>query len=342
LRETADPARYGSLVHPGDSYSYDIYSQAARALRSGAPAPLGNLTHRVRSLVAWGASQSGSRLFTYVNAVHPTARVIDGFIPYISANPAALSQDPLPAVTMPTSAQAVIRTDLRTPVLFQNTESELVNSARGLHSQPDSTYFRLWEYAGTTHAARPATAGGATTPGPAPSGPQCTNPPGNDLSVHPVWRAMINAMHGWIRDGKAPSRGARVTLLIPADPTQPATFDRDPATGIAKGGIRLPDVAVPTRTLWGTRTAAGLKQNASCRNYGSVDAWNGNSDPWDADPSLDISPNPEPTLAALYGSSSKYVAAVKKSADELVAKGFLLDADAKGMVEKAKTVVIGN
>lgn len=28
-----DPVRYGPLVHPGDSYCYDIYSQAAQAIR---------------------------------------------------------------------------------------------------------------------------------------------------------------------------------------------------------------------------------------------------------------------------------------------------------------------
>src|SRR5207253_1377316 len=39
-----DPARYGSLAHPGDGYSYDIYSQAAQALRHPAENdPLGGL-----------------------------------------------------------------------------------------------------------------------------------------------------------------------------------------------------------------------------------------------------------------------------------------------------------
>lgn len=28
-----DPQRYGSLVHSGDSFSYDIYSQATQAIR---------------------------------------------------------------------------------------------------------------------------------------------------------------------------------------------------------------------------------------------------------------------------------------------------------------------
>lgn len=336
LRETADPSRYSSLVHSGDSYSYDIFSQAAQALRAGSPAPLGDLTHRIEALVAWGASQSGSRLFTYINAVHPTARVIDAFIPFITGRSAPLSQGPLPEVRPPTSAQAVIRTDVSTPVLFQNSESELVRSARGLHSQPDSAYFRLWEHAGTAHAARPPTADASTTPAPASQGPQCTDPPPNDLNVHPVWRAMIHAMHVWVQNGTAPSAAPRVALSIPADPTQPATIEHDPATGLAKSGIRLPDVAVPTRTLSGTRTAAALEQNPRCRLNGSVDAWNGDRDPWDSDPARDISPNPEPTLAALYGNGDAYVAAVSKSADELVARGFLLEDDARQIVEKAK------
>lgn len=40
-----DPERYGSLEHPGDAYSYDIYTQVGRALRaSGSDGPLGGLT----------------------------------------------------------------------------------------------------------------------------------------------------------------------------------------------------------------------------------------------------------------------------------------------------------
>ena len=39
-----DPERYGSLHHPGDDYAYDIYTQAAQALRHpGAVDPLGGL-----------------------------------------------------------------------------------------------------------------------------------------------------------------------------------------------------------------------------------------------------------------------------------------------------------
>lgn len=344
LRNTWDPARYGSLVHPGDSYSYDIFSQAARAIRSGNPAPLGNLTSRIKALVAWGGSQSGGRLFTYINSVHPTAGVFDGFIPFIGTSGAPLSQDPLPVVRVPNGAQAMIRRDSATPILFELSESELIGGARGVHSQADSEHFRLWEFAGTSHANRVGVdytirrlqANGV------PTGvfPPCGDPPINDLSDFPVWRAMLNAMHVWLHEGKAPNSAPRVELSIPADATQPATIVRDPATGLAKGGIRLPDIAVPTRTLTGTRPAAVLKQYPNCALFGAVDPWNGDSDPWDAQPTMDISPKPEPSLRALYGSNANYVKAVNASADGLVAQGFLLATDAKEIVAAAKTVVI--
>ena len=42
-----DPARYGSLDLPGDSFSYDIYTQVARALRGdGGDAALAGLPTR--------------------------------------------------------------------------------------------------------------------------------------------------------------------------------------------------------------------------------------------------------------------------------------------------------
>ena len=49
-----DKARYGSLVHPGDSYSYDIFTQAADALRHPTnPNPLGGLP--IRKMIAEGS-----------------------------------------------------------------------------------------------------------------------------------------------------------------------------------------------------------------------------------------------------------------------------------------------
>ena len=48
-----NPARYGSLSHPGDSFSYDMFSQAGQAIHQpSGPSPLGNL--RVKRLIAAG------------------------------------------------------------------------------------------------------------------------------------------------------------------------------------------------------------------------------------------------------------------------------------------------
>ncbi len=41
--KTADPVRYGPLEHPGDAFSYDIYSQVGKAVRADAGAVLGGL-----------------------------------------------------------------------------------------------------------------------------------------------------------------------------------------------------------------------------------------------------------------------------------------------------------
>ena len=76
-----DPARYGTLHHPGDQGSFDIFTQAGRALRGehdGAVDPLGGLD--VRRLVALGGSQSAMRLVAYLDAVHPRVGVYDGFV----------------------------------------------------------------------------------------------------------------------------------------------------------------------------------------------------------------------------------------------------------------------
>ena len=77
--QAADPDRYGSLSHPGDSYSYDILSQAGQVLRKPTNShALGGL--EAKRVIAAGTSQSAFRLVTYVNAVHPLTKAFDGFL----------------------------------------------------------------------------------------------------------------------------------------------------------------------------------------------------------------------------------------------------------------------
>ena len=66
----ADPARYGSLEHPGDSYSYSMYEQAGAAIRRDAATVLGGL--EPKRVLALGESQSAFRLVTYIDALQAT------------------------------------------------------------------------------------------------------------------------------------------------------------------------------------------------------------------------------------------------------------------------------
>ena len=71
-----DPARYGSLEHPGDGYSFDIFTQVARAVGAGK----GLRGLKPTFVLAAGESQSAFALVTYYNGVQPLTHAFDGFL----------------------------------------------------------------------------------------------------------------------------------------------------------------------------------------------------------------------------------------------------------------------
>ena len=62
-----DATRYAQLVHPGDEFSFDIFSQAIEALRDPEAGPTRCWDVEPEHIVANGASQSAGRLTTHVN-----------------------------------------------------------------------------------------------------------------------------------------------------------------------------------------------------------------------------------------------------------------------------------
>jgi hypothetical protein len=92
----ADPARYGALSHPGDSYSYSIFEQAGEALHTSAAKLLGGL--KPKRVLAIGESQSAFRLVTYLDAIQPMSTgVYNGYLVYSRGGDGAnLSQAPRP------------------------------------------------------------------------------------------------------------------------------------------------------------------------------------------------------------------------------------------------------
>lgn len=76
--KASNPERYGSLTHPGDRFAFDIFSQVGAALNDPGPVPVFG-GGRPRYGIAAGESQSAAYLTGYLNAVHPSAAVFDGF-----------------------------------------------------------------------------------------------------------------------------------------------------------------------------------------------------------------------------------------------------------------------
>ncbi|MFI5047511.1 MAG: alpha/beta hydrolase domain-containing protein [Acidimicrobiia bacterium] len=293
-----DPERYGSLVHPGDEFSFDMLSQTSKAVRSGAVT--GGVV--VDRLVATGASQSGARLATYLNAVHPLVHVYDAFMPTITIGSGTSLQGAPPNAALDTGTwmPTRVRGDSDEPVMIVNSEFEVEMMASS--RQADSDRFRFWEVAGTPH-----TQALAPPPEPHPEG-RTDNP----LSHRPVLSAAYAAMHRWLTDGTEPPTFP--TVELGAD----GSIVRD-EHGNALGGIRLPELVAPVAEYHGRdHGAPGLLML-----YG----W---ARPFSRD-----------ELRGLHASHDAYVDAYRRGTDELVAAGGLRPEDVAARHDDAEKVAAG-
>lgn len=271
----ADPERYGELSHPGDAFSFDIYSQAGRVVRGAAGAKiLGALTPK--HVIAIGVSQSAFFLTTYVNVIDPLVKFYDGFLIHSRFGGApSVEGESIFGESRPGVPAAVrLRTDLRVPVLTLITETDLVFGPRPgfIHArQSDSERLRIWEIAGAAHAdtyllkvamidsgtASIADLAAAYAPTDSPFGMKLAQPINSGPQHHYVLEAALRSLDRWVRDGTAPPAAARIKTTGDGKPDDPPKFDVD-AHGIAKGGIRTPWVDVPTARLSGVGNSGGV------------------------------------------------------------------------------------
>jgi hypothetical protein len=328
--KTADPVRYASINFPGDSYSYDIYSQAGQAVSQDYRTVLAGL--RPRTVLGVGESQSAARLVTYLDAVQPIANVYDGLLVHSrSAAGSALSQAPQAAIAAP--AVTTIRNDLRVPVLVFETETDIFNSNLG-ERQPDTARFRLWEVAGTSHydeyglSIGPGDTGngdGAVQALAAMQHPTNVPTPGiacdlpvNTGPAHWVLNDAVYALNAWVRRHVLPPTAPRITVVN----TSPVVFATD-ANGNSIGGIRTPQVDAPVAILSGLPNTGAGAAGAFCRLFGST------------------VPYGTVQLATLYPSHASFVADWAHAAARDVRQGFLLPADAAELVDAAAASGIG-
>jgi hypothetical protein len=321
--KVVNPARYGSLHHPGDSFSYDMFSQAGQAVRSpSGPNPLGTL--KPKRVIAIGESQSAFRLVNYVNAIHPITHVYDGYFVHSRGSfPTPLSEAPQPVIGTP--GTTAIRSDVDVPVLTFETETDLTFLQYFSARQNDSKHFRLWEVAGTSHYDTYGLGVGNTDVGtsPAVAAPvietsavagiiQC-NAPINSGPQHYVVNAALSALAHWVHTGKAPRSAPR--LDVSAGP--PVAINRD-AHGNALGGVRTPEVDAPIATFTGEQPGSIL-----CQLFGTTTL-------------LD-----DAMLASLYPSHKAFTKAYAKSLKRATKKGWILKPDAKLIKEWADSSTIG-
>lgn len=301
LAET-DPPRYGSLDHPGDRYSFDIFTHAGRALTNhDGAAPLGQM--EAETLIAIGLSQSAVFLISYIDGVQPLTDTFDGFLVHAPAQPAP------------------IRPDLDAPTLVFITESDLTT----LGYQPDSDALRIWEVAGTSHADAwllNQAGGGYAASNPAHlGGVLFVDCPGllNEGPHRYVLRAALHNLVAWVTTGEAPPVAARIEMATEPGDGQAPQIARD-EHGNARGGVRTPHVDVPVSALSGEPAPDSLPM---CRAFGTTK-------PFDA-----------ATLAQLYPDHDSYVAAVTASSEAAVDAGFILRPDADEMIASAAKSAIG-
>ena len=326
------PDRYDSLVHPGDAWSFDIFSQVGELLRrTAAENPLGGL--EPLHVVAAGESQSAACLVTYINAVDPHARVFDGYFVHgrpglgVTINgvftPAAARDLEMSEVTRAISDGGErIREDVRVPVLVFQSETDVILLGGGKAAQRDTDRVRLWELAGAAHADTYIVSAGRHDDGTLsgarlaellrPTSNLMIGRTGSPINAGPqqhyVGQAALAGLVRWVAEGTAPPRATRLAL------DEEGTGFRLNAHGNALGGIRTPWIEVPTAVL------SGLGQTGEM-----FALLFGRTEPFD-----------DAALSALYpGGKPEYLERFEVALDAAIAEGFLLGEDRAEILEVA-------
>jgi hypothetical protein len=250
-----DPARYGSLGDSNDGESYEIFTQAAQAVKADSATLLGGLTPKV--LIGAGDSQSAFRVDTYVNAIQPVSHAFNGFMAIgRSALAAPIGEGLLASSPLP----ANIRTNNTAPFIQLNTQGDIEELDAADARQSDNNNLRTWELAGASHIdAHEASYETETIAREEPNVgiPSCTlgtpiegtgtaldgHNQVNNMSLFEVEDAALASLQNWITNGVAPAKSPQISAF-PWFFGAFFTVNKN-QYGIGQGGIQMPDAQVP-------------------------------------------------------------------------------------------------
>ncbi|HEX5253968.1 MAG TPA: alpha/beta hydrolase domain-containing protein [Mycobacterium sp.] len=323
--KSQDPQRYAALHHPGDAFSYDIFSQVGGLIKNGEHGAIlqGLPAQRV---IALGESQSAMFLTTYINAVDPLAPIYDGFLVHSRFGPAA----PLDGTSIfeesPAMQAVTFRPELRAPLLTVITETDVFGGPRDGYyfaRQPDNERLRVWEIAGAAHADNYTIQVAFIDSGSAPleaivagytptdmlMGQQLAHNINFGPQHHYVVQAALAALNTWVATGE-PAPGAEPLEVHESAGPQPVTD----GNGLARGGIRTPWVDVPIARTSGL----GGEESIMSAIFGSGELFDAN------------------TIQRLYpGGGTQYLESFTAALDAAIGSGFILPADRAEILQLA-------
>ena len=300
---------------------WDINTQVGAWLRSRTPSnPLlygtsAPTAHPVQRLYAWGYSQTGSFLYTYINAVHPLVvkedgrSMFDAYFIGVASGPTPINQC---APAIPQGDPRRFLRDAVVPVVRVMSQSDYLSgiAARRRDGDTPPDLYRNYEVSGSGHAtpdelnfaAAPADIekGGRAVPPMA-----CTEGPRSRFPNWPAFNAVLRNLDLWVRNGTAAPH-AEPILVADGKPV----LDR---FGNVVGGIRSPLLEAPTSAWFGNSTGPSF-----CRIAGHE------------------VPLDRIQVRSLYASADDYMRAFTTSAARLVVEGFLVQEDADELVADAR------
>jgi hypothetical protein len=296
---------------------WDIHRHVAQWLRGNDASNPFHASGRssAERIYAWGYSQSGSFLYTYVNAIHPLdvkelgKPLFDAYFIAVSSGPVPLNQCS-PRIEGDDPRRQIRNAGV--PVVRVMTQSDYLRGISGRRPDSDDPKdrFRNYEIAGAAHATpdelvygpsiEDTRKAGITVP---PLG--CNEGPRSRFPNSVPFNAVYRNLNAWVRKGTAPPHADPIHV----ENGKPVLDE----FGNVTGGVRSPFVDVPTAQWTGNSTGESFCSIA------------GHETPFDA-----------ARLQSLYPTHQKYVQAVTHDVQGLIARRFITREDGAKLIEQAK------